>query len=110
MIVGPAFGDENGEPVWPCFELLTGGYYFTYRKDDDTFAGKINMVDFDHWLNFCDNLKKDNVENDFMDDTKDGGYSSFSDIANALSRHGCKEAKDIYAVLMSKYYDSEYNQ
>ena len=74
MIIGGALADEKGEPVWPTFELLTGGHYFTYRGDDDIFLGKIAKVDFADFMKFCEELEKDPVEHDFLDDTKDGGY------------------------------------
>jgi hypothetical protein len=52
-VVGIGADDGEGHPVWPTLELLTGGYYFTWRHDDGRFMGKIAefiLEDFIAWM------------------------------------------------------------
>ena len=101
MIVGNGVDDGQGEPVWPTFELLTGGYYFTYRGDDGSFLGKIAEFDFDHWMSWI----KAHQVNDFIQDTFDLKPKSMGDIMTQLLNHGCHEAMTELEGLMWEYYD-----
>ena len=99
MIVGNGVYNGHGETVWPNFELLTGGYYFTYRGDDGSFLGKIAEFDFDHWRSWI----KDRQFNDLVLETFKFKPKSMGEIL--LLNHGCHEAMTELDGLMWEYYD-----
>tara|TARA_R110000737_G_scaffold163594_1_gene191195 strand:+ start:45 stop:590 length:546 start_codon:yes stop_codon:yes gene_type:complete len=101
MIVGSASVDEKGEPVWPTLELLSDGYFFTYRSDNGSFLGKIKEFNFEHWMSWI----KSHPVNDFIQDTFDLNPKSMGDVMTQLLNHGCNEAKLELEGLMWEYYD-----
>ena len=101
-VVGSAADDGKGSPVWPTLELLTGGYYFTWRHDDGRFMGKISefiFEDFVEWMK-AQSLKDELW--DFMEDTV--GRKSTGEMFRFLA-NGCAEAKNACDVLINRFYD-----
>jgi hypothetical protein len=102
-VVGVGADDGEGNPVWPTLELLTGGYYFTWRRDNGRFMGKIAefiLEDFIAWMKSQD-LKYELL--DFMEDTI--GRKSTGEMFRFLD-NGCAEAKGAFDELIHGFYEA----
>lgn len=99
LIVGIGYGEP---PIFPRFELLNDGYWFTLRDEDGFFHGNINKFDFESFKEWLGAQNYDNEKEDFYLDTL--RCSDTKTMMNYL-RFGCQEAKTIFEEIIMEYFD-----